>query len=115
MRISTAQFYETSAANYSRSYANVTKTGDEVASQVKLNTAGDDPVGAGRVLQLQQMGTMLNQYNANIGTVNTGVVQTETAMTAITSAIQRAQELVLGAANATFTDKDRQANAAELK
>lgn len=115
MRISTAQFYETSATNYSRSYANVTKTGDEVASQVKLNTAGDDPVGAGRVLQLQQMGTMLNQYNANIGTVNTGVVQTETAMTAITSAIQRAQELVLGAANATFTDKDRQANAAELK
>lgn len=115
MRISTSQFYETSAANYSRSYANVTKTGDEVASQVKLNTAGDDPVGAGRVLQLQQMGTMLNQYNANISTINTGVVQTETALTSITSAIQRAQELVLGAANTSFTDKDRQANAAELK
>ncbi|QKF53829.1 flagellar hook-associated protein 3 [Pseudomonas graminis] len=115
MRISTTQFYETSAANYSRTYANVTKTGDEVASQVKLNTAGDDPVGAGRVLQLQQMGTMLNQYKSNIDTINTGVVQTETALTAVTSAIQRAQELVLAAGNATFTDKDRQANAAELK
>ena len=115
MRISTTQFYETSASNYSRSYANVTKTGDEVASQVKLNTAGDDPVGAGRVLQLQQQGTMLNQYKSNIDTINTTVVQTETALTSITSAIQRAQELVLGAANTSFTDKDRQANASELK
>jgi flagellar hook-associated protein 3 FlgL len=115
MRISTAQFYESSATNYSRNYANVTKTGDEVASQVKLNTAGDDPVGAARVLQLQQMGTMLNQYKSNIDTVNTGVVTTETALTAITSAIQRAQELTLAAGNATFTDKDRQANASELK
>ncbi|WP_342653222.1 flagellar hook-associated protein 3 [Pseudomonas sp. F3-2] len=115
MRISTTQFYETSASNYSRTYANVVKTGDEVASQVKLNTAADDPVGAARVLQLQQMGSMLNQYKSNIDTINTNVVQTETAMTSITSAIQRAQELVLSASNATYTDKDRQANAAELK
>src|ERR1700712_542530 len=114
MRISTAQFFETSASNYSRTYANVVKTGDEVASQVKLNTAGDDPVGAARVLQLQQMGTMLNQYNSNISTVTTGVTNTETALSAITSAIQRAQELTLGAGTGTFTDKDRQANAAEL-
>ncbi|WP_341958986.1 flagellar hook-associated protein 3 [Pseudomonas sp. RC10] len=114
MRISTTQFYETSASNYSRTYANVVKTGDEVASQVKLNTAGDDPVGAARVLQLQQMGTMLNQYKSNIDNINTGVVQTETALTSIDSAIQRAQELVLSAGSSTFTDKDRQANAAEL-
>ncbi len=115
MRISTAQFYETSASNYSRTYAGVVKTGNEVATQIKLNTAGDDPVGAARVLQLQQMGSMLNQYKSNIDTINTGVVQTETALTSITSSIQRAQELVLGAGNASFTDKDRQANAAELK
>ena len=115
MRISTAQFYETSASNYSRSYANVVKTGDEVASQVKLNTAGDDPIGAARVLELQQQGSMLLQYKSNIATVNTNVVQTETALKAITDGIQRAQELTLGAGNATFTDKDRQANAQELK
>jgi flagellar hook-associated protein 3 FlgL len=115
MRISTAQFYETSASNYQRTYANVVKTGDEVSSQVKLNTAGDDPIGAARVLELQQQGSMLLQYKSNIENINTNVVQTETALTAITSAIQRAQELVLGAGNATFTDDDREANAQELK
>lgn len=114
MRISTTQFYETSASNYSRTYANVVKTGDEVSSQVKLNTAGDDPVGAARVLQLQQMNSMLTQYKSNIDTVNTGVVNTETALTAITSAIQRAQELVLTASNGVNSDADRQASAKEL-
>ncbi len=115
MRISTAQFYETSAANYQRNYTNVVKTGDEVASQIKLNTASDDPIGAARVLEIQQKGSMLNQYKSNIGTVNTSVVNSETALSALTQSIQRAQELVLGASNATFTDDDRKANAAELK
>jgi flagellar hook-associated protein 3 FlgL len=115
MRISTTQFYETSASNYSRTYANVTKTGEEVSSQIKLNTAGDDPVGAARVLALQQQNSMLLQYKSNIDNINTGVVNTETALTAITSAIQRAQELVLSASNGTNTDLNRQASASELK
>ncbi|MFJ3484442.1 flagellar hook-associated protein 3 [Pseudomonas sp. NPDC090202] len=115
MRISTTQFYETSAANYSRTYANVVKTGNEVSSQVKLNTAGDDPVGAARVLELQQQSSLLNQYKTNINTVSTNVVNSETTLNAITSAIQRAQELVLSAANGTNNDLNRQASASELK
>jgi flagellar hook-associated protein 3 FlgL len=115
MRISTTQFYETSASNYSRTYANVTKTGEEVASQVKLNTAGDDPVGASRVLALQQQNSMLAQYKANSSTISTNVVNTESALNAITSAIQRAQELVLSASNGTNSDLNRQASASELK
>ncbi|WP_268800276.1 flagellar hook-associated protein 3 [Pseudomonas huanghezhanensis] len=115
MRISTAQFYETSAANYQRNYSNVLKTSDEVSSEVRLNTAGDDPLGAARVLQLQQQNALLTQYKSNISTVSTNVTQSESAMTGIQSAIQSAQELVLKTANATYTDKDRQATADELK
>lgn len=114
MRISTGQFYEVSAANYQRTYANVIASGNEVASQVKLNTASDDPVGAARVLQLQQQNAMLAQYKSNISTVNSNATQAETAMESIKVALQRAQELIIGANNATFTDKDRQANASEL-
>jgi flagellar hook-associated protein 3 FlgL len=115
MRISTTQFYETSASNYSRTYANVTKTGEEVSSQVKLNSAGDDPIGASRVLALQQQTSMLGQYKANSSTISTNVVNTETTLNAITSAIQRAQELVLSAANGSNSDLNRQASASELK
>ncbi|HEX8593307.1 MAG TPA: flagellar hook-associated protein 3 [Pseudomonas sp.] len=115
MRISTAQFYETSAANYTRTYANVIKTGEEVASQVKLNSAADDPVGAARVLQLTQQNAMLTQYKTNISTVDTSVTKSETALSSISTALQRVSELVVSAGNGTYTDKDRQAAADELK
>ena len=115
MRISTAQFFESSAANYQRTYANVIKSGNEVSSQTKLNTAGDDPVGAARVLQLQQLGSMLTQYNSNADKINTSVTQNETVLTSIGTAIQRAQELVLRSGSGSLSDKDRVANAQELK
>lgn len=114
MRISTAQFYEASATNYQRTYNNVITTGNEVSSQVKLNTAGDDPLGAARVLQLAQQSSMLDQYKTNISTVNSNMTQAETALSSITDALQTAKELVLKAGNGTFTDADRKANAAEL-
>ncbi|WP_426142150.1 flagellar hook-associated protein 3 [Pseudomonas sp. DWP3-1-2] len=114
MRISTAQFYEASSANYTRTYANVIKTGEEVSSQIKLNSAADDPVGAARVLQLTQQNSMLTQYKTNISTVDTSVARSETALRSITTALQRASELVVSAGNGTYTDKDRQASADEL-
>lgn len=115
MRISTAQFFDSSAANYQRIYSNVTETSAEVSSTVKLNTASDDPVGAARVLQLQQMTGVLNQYSSNIDTINTSVTQNESVLSSINLAIQKAQDLVIRAGSASFSDKDRQANAAELK
>jgi flagellar hook-associated protein 3 FlgL len=115
MRISTAQFYETSAANYQRTYANVIKTGEEVSSQIKLNTASDDPVGAARVLELAQQNAMLTQYSANISAVNTNVSKSETALRSIETAMQTASELIIKAGNGTYTDADRASNASELK
>lgn len=114
MRISTSQFYEVSAANYQRNYANVIATNQEVSSQVKLNTASDDPVGAARALQLTTQNALLSQYKTNVNTVNQNATQAETAMTGIQTALQRAQELIIDAASGAKTDLDRKANADEL-
>ncbi|MCD5992975.1 flagellar hook-associated protein 3 [Pseudomonas sp. CDFA 602] len=115
MRISTAQFYETSTANYQRTYANVVKTGEEVSSQVKLNTAADDPVGAARVLQLAQQNSMLTQYSSNINVIDTSATKAETALDSIKNALQTVSELVLKAGNGTYTDNDRKSTAQELE
>lgn len=115
MRISTTQFYEISTQNYQRSYANVLKTGEEVSSGVKLNTASDDPVGAARVLQLSQQNSMLTQYKSNINVINTNIANSETALTSIGSAIQAARELIIKAGNGSYTDSDRVSTAGELK
>ncbi len=114
MRISTSQFYEASSANYQRIYSNVVSTGQEVSSQVRVNTAGDDPLGASRLLQLSQQSSMLDQYNSNITSARTQLTQSETALSAIQTALQSAQELIVGASNGTFTDKDRKSNADQL-
>lgn len=115
MRISTGQIYETSAANYQRNYAKYVKTGEEVSSESKLNTASDNPVGAARVLQLAQQNAMLEQYANNITIVNNNTANTETAMESIITALTRANELVISSGNGGQTDSDRLANAQELK
>lgn len=114
MRISTAQFYESSAANYQKNFANVVKSSEEASSLVRVNTAADDPVGASRLLQLGQQASMLDQYKANTNTLKSTLGVTESVMTSITNVLQRAQELAVGAGNASYTDADRQANASEL-
>ena len=114
MRISTAQFYESSAANYQKNFANVVKSSEEASSLVRVNTAADDPVGASRLLQLGQQASMLDQYKANTNTLKSTLGVTESVMTSITNVLQRAQELAVGAGNAGYTDADRQANASEL-
>jgi flagellar hook-associated protein 3 FlgL len=114
MRISTSQYFETSAANYSRTYGNVVKSGEEAASGVRVNTAADDPLGAARLLQLSQQSSMLTQYQSNITSAQTSMTASETALTSITDSLQRARELTLAASNATYTDADRKATAEEL-
>ncbi|MEB0121183.1 flagellar hook-associated protein 3 [Pseudomonas sp. CCI1.2] len=114
MRISTGQFFDASAANYQRIYSNTLSTGQEVSSQIKLNTAADDPDGATRLLQLGQQSSLLGQYSSNMTAANATMTQAQSAMTGIQTALGRAQELVVGGANGTNTDKDRLANSEEL-
>ena len=114
MRISTGQFYESSAANYQRNFANVVKSSEEASSLVRVNTAADDPVGASRLLQLGQQASMLDQYDANTNTIKGTLGTAEAVMTSINNVLQRAKELSVSAGNAGYTDADRQATASEL-
>jgi flagellar hook-associated protein 3 FlgL len=114
MRISTAQFYESTAANYQKNFANIVKSSEEASSLVRVNTAADDPVGASRLLQLGQQASMLDQYKVNTNTIKATLGATEAVMTSIGNVLQRAKELAVGAGNAGYTDADRQANASEL-
>ncbi|WP_166364042.1 flagellar hook-associated protein 3 [Pseudomonas akapageensis] len=114
MRISTSQFYESSAANYQRNYAKLIKTNDEASSQVRINTAADDPVGAARLLQLDRQSSMLKQYDTNITSIRNSLGQSESVLNSINNVLQRANELALGAGNAGYTDDERKANATEL-
>ena len=114
MRISTAQFYETTAANYQKNFSNAIKSGEEASSLVRVKTAADDPVGAARLLQLGQQASLLDQYKANSNSIKASLGQAESVMTSINNVLDRAKQLAVGAGSAGYTNADRQANAAEL-
>ncbi|MET1068404.1 MAG: flagellar hook-associated protein 3 [Pseudomonas prosekii] len=114
MRISTAQYYETTAANYQRNFNKAIATSNEASSLTRINTAADDPLGAGRLLKLGQQSAALEQYTTNINTTKSALSLQETTLTSIGSALQRAKEIGLAANNGIATDADRKAYAAEI-
>ncbi|MFO3722500.1 flagellar hook-associated protein 3 [Pseudomonas sp. HLMP] len=114
MRISTSQFYNTSSANYQRTFSNVNKTTQEASDFLRVRTAADDPVGAARLLQLEQQQDMLKQYSGNIVNVRNALGTAESTLNAIGTLLQRVNELALSSGNGAFTDSDRKANADEL-
>ena len=114
MRISTAQYYEITAANYQRNFNKAIATSNEASSLTRINTAADDPIGAGRLLQLGQQSAMLDQYGTNISSTKNALSLQETTLNSIGTALQRVKELALAASNGIATDADRKAYASEL-
>ncbi|MBH1968472.1 MAG: flagellar hook-associated protein 3 [Pseudomonadales bacterium] len=114
MRISTAQYFETSAAKYQNNFSSVVKTQEQISSGDRIQTAGDDPVGAAKLLMLQQQKDMLGQYSTNIGSIKNTLANEESVLDSINTALQRARELTLSAGDGGKSDADRKSIAAEL-
>ncbi|MFJ4389463.1 flagellar hook-associated protein 3 [Pseudomonas soli] len=115
MRISTAQFYESSASSYTKNFADLMKSKTQIDTGVRIQTAADDPVGAARLLLLQQQQALLKQYDGNMTTVNNSLLQEESVLSTINDAMQRASELAIRAGGAGVSDADRVSISSELK
>ncbi|MEB0224504.1 flagellar hook-associated protein 3 [Pseudomonas sp. 10S4] len=114
MRISTSQYYDTTAANYQRNFNQAIATSAEASSMTRINTAADDPIGAGRLLKLGQQSAALDQYSTNIDSTKSSLSLQETTLDSINTALQRAKEIALSASSGNATDADRKAYGAEL-
>ncbi|KAF1052603.1 MAG: Flagellar hook-associated protein 3 [Stenotrophomonas maltophilia] len=114
MRISTPQIFSSNIENYNRGYASMAKTQEQIASGVRIQTPADDPVGAARLLQLQQQQALLTQYSTNTTTATNSLNQEQSVLDSITNVLQKARELTLEAGDGSLTDEDRGAIADEL-
>ncbi|WAT27067.1 flagellar hook-associated protein 3 [Pseudomonas sp. GXZC] len=113
MRISTQQYFDTSAAKYQNNYAGVVQAQQQASSGVRVQTAGDDPVAAQRLLMLQQQKDMLAQFSGNISNINSSLTNEESVLTAINATIQAASQLALKAGGVT-SDADRKSISVEV-
>ena len=114
MRISTGQYFANSIAGYSKNYASLTKTQAEISSGTRIQTAADDPVGAAKLLQLDQQAARIKQYDGNITTLNNSLTSEQSVMTSLTDAVQSAKELALEGGNGGLSDDDRTSIANQL-
>ncbi|CAI8814515.1 MULTISPECIES: flagellar hook-associated protein 3 [Pseudomonas] len=114
MRISTAQFYNNSTSNYQRNFAKAVESQQQASDMLRIRTAADDPVGAARLLQLEQQSNMIDQYSGNIASLRSSLSTSETTLTSITNVLARVKELAISSGSGNMTDKDRLANAQEL-
>ncbi|WP_106803033.1 MULTISPECIES: flagellar hook-associated protein 3 [unclassified Pseudomonas] len=113
MRISTQQYFDTSATRYTDNYSSVVKAQQQASSGVRVQTAADDPVAAQRLLMLQQQKDMLAQFSGNITSIQNTLTNEESVLTAISNTIQAGSQLALRAGGVT-SDADRKSIAVEV-
>lgn len=115
MRISTSQINSQATNAILDQQAQVSKTQLQIASGRRILTPADDPVGAARILALGQSVSVTDQYLANIDAASGKLNLEESALSSVTSTVQRVHELALQGNNDTNTPQDRKALAVEVR
>src|SRR5690606_37022277 len=115
MRLSTNQVFTSHISSYNKGYAELSKTHQQLSTMVRIQTPADDPVGAARLLQLEQQANLLGQYKANMVDATNSLTQEESILQSMHKVAQRARDLAGHAGNGAYNDHDRKAIAAELK
>ncbi|QXP27575.1 flagellar hook-associated protein 3 [Stutzerimonas stutzeri] len=115
MRLSTSLIYSSSISSYQKGYANIVKTQQQISSGERIQTPADDPVGAARLLQLEQQQALLTQYQGNLTTATNSLSQEEGILNSINNLLQKARELAVEAGSGALSDEDRTSIASELE
>ncbi len=114
MRISTIQAFNNGVLGMQNTYANVTRTQEQISSGKRIMTPADDPVGSVRLLQLEQQASKLDQYQSNLTAATNSLSQEEATLNSVNNILQRVREITLEAGNGALDQGGRTALAQEL-
>lgn len=93
----------------------VTKTQEQIASNKRVLTPGDDPLATTRILALNQEMALNKQYNSNLETLRNRLNREEAAVGGVSDLILRAQELVTQSGDGALNKEQRGYLAVELQ
>lgn len=98
-----------------RQQAAIQKTQLEVSTGVRVQSPSDDPVAAGRILQLEAELSKAAQYERNTNSVQTRLEFEEQSLADVGTVLQRVRELVLRANSGTLDATARASIATEVE
>lgn len=107
MRISTQSFYEQNVVAMGQQQQKLFRVQQQLATNSKFLTAGDDPVGAARALGASQSLSEIAQYATSRQRASLSLSTEENALNSVTSILQNIKTLTVAAGNSTLTDADR--------
>jgi flagellar hook-associated protein 3 FlgL len=115
MQVSTNQFFNSANAWMSELTAQADKLQTQIATTKRLQAPSDDVVAYRQLQLIARANADDTAYAGSITMAKTLLDQSDTTLSAITSQVQRAQELAVKANNATLSPTDLQAISSELK
>jgi len=107
MRISTTQIYTEANRNMMEGQSELAKIQNKISSGKNFTSLTEDPVGANRVVNLKRELARFDTFQSNIDATRRRLALEETTISDINTALDRARELTIQAANNTLTDSDR--------
>lgn len=107
MRISTFQITQQNAEQMQRLSQGVAATQYKIGTGRSFTSPGEDPIGAARVVRLQQEIALRDQYSDNIAFAEAQLVSEETVLDQTNQLLQRVRELVIQAGSGVQTNIDR--------
>ncbi len=113
-RITTQMTANSVLANINNVQDQLATTQEELSTGRSINQPSDNPYGAGLSISLNQDLSSLTNYSNSVTDGTAWTSAAGTALTNIQSMVQRAQELVVEAANGTLSSSDLSASAAEI-
>lgn len=115
MRISTLQMNQQGINSMLDISQRVATTQKQIASGKRIASPSDDPVGAARVIKINQELAIRSQYRSNIEAAEAQLAQEETVLAQVLDVMQRIRELALQASNGVQTTEDRRYVATEIE
>ena len=115
MRVSTKSFQMQWLANFTARQVQLADIQRQVSTGKRVTTAGDDPVGAAQIIQLQEGLNRLDSFAKNADTARRRLSLEESALTEAGDLLNRVRELAIQAGGATQTNQVRQALADEAR
>lgn len=114
MRLSTSQFYQNNLNHITNKSGQANQQLDRLSSNVRVQTAADDPVAANGILNYKQELNNIARYQNNINLGENRLRREESILTTAENLSQQAKELMLKANNGAYTAQEKAALSSEL-
>lgn len=107
MRISTAQYYDSSSINLQKLQNQVNQTQGQISTHLKLLHYSDNPEESYRVKQLEQGISQINQYKKNIQEATSQNKQVSSVLGSVSTLLSRVKVLGSQVSNQTILADDK--------